>query len=155
MQRASRLASLAKCAQSAPPRIPASPAACYARNFHSAMPVEYIPIFVFAVIVAAVPAAAFAWARRAGRTALSDAASENAAAEPLALEETERRQNTSQIFLVGALFVLCDALIIFMLPWAARIGELGAFGLVAIAGFLAVVACGYAWLYRNRALERL
>jgi NADH-quinone oxidoreductase subunit A len=116
---------------------------------------EYIPIFVFAVIVAAVPAAAFAWARRAGRNALSHSASENAAPERLALEETERRQNTSQIVLVGALFVLCDVLIIFMLPWAARIGELGAFGLVAIVGFLAVVACGYVWLYCNRALERL
>ena len=118
------------------------------------MPGEYIPIFVFAVIVAAVPAAAFTWARRAGRNA-SAAARENLAAEPPDLEETERRQNTSQIFLVGALFVLCDVLIIFMLPWAARIGELGAFGLVAIVGFLVVVACGYVWLYRNRAFERL
>lgn len=118
------------------------------------MPGNYIPILVFAVIVAAVPAVGFALARRASRDAPA-AARENDATRPLALEESERRHNFPQIFLVGALFVLCDALIIFMLPWAARIGELGAFGLVAIAGFLAAVACGYVWLYRNRALERL
>lgn len=117
------------------------------------MPGEYIPIFIFAVIVAALPAVAFAWARRAGRAESVKAA--NAAAEQPALEETERRHNSSQIYLVGALFVLCDVLIVFMLPWAVRIGELGAFGLVAIVGFLAVVVCGYVWLYRNRALERL
>jgi len=121
---------------------------------------DYIPIFVFALVVAAVPAAGFAWARRASRKgsaagvpAIPSAA--NPATEPLAFEETERRENSSQIFLVGALFVVCDTLIIFMLPWAVRIGAMGAYGLLAIGGFLAAVACGYVWLYANRALERL
>jgi NADH:ubiquinone oxidoreductase subunit 3 (subunit A) len=36
-----------------------------------------------------------------------------------------------------------------------RMGDLGAFGIAAIAGFLGVLACGYIWLYRHRALERL
>lgn len=122
------------------------------------MPGEYIPIFIFALIAAALPATGFALARRTGRVAPSDAASANRApepGEPLAFEETERRHNTSQIFLVGALFLVCDVVIIFLLPWAVRMGRLGAFGFVAIAGFLAVPACGYVWLYRNRALERL
>jgi NADH-quinone oxidoreductase subunit A len=119
------------------------------------MPADYIPLFIFALIVAAVPAAGFAWARRASRQGSATASPASRAGEPLSFEETERRQNSTQIFLVGALFVVCDTLIIFMLPWAARIGEMGAYGLLAIGGFLAVVACGYVWLYRNRALERL
>jgi len=119
------------------------------------MPADYIPLFVFALIVAAVPAAGFALARRASRNASPASAPANPASEPLAFEETERRQNCTQIFLVGVLFVVCDALIVFMLPWAARIGEMGAYGLLGIGGFLASAACGYVWLYRNRALERL
>ena len=116
---------------------------------------NYIPIFIFAVIVAAVPAAGFALARRAGGKSPAGDAPADVTGEPLAFEETERRQNSTQIFLVGALFVVCDALLVFMLPWAARIGETGAYGLLAIGGFLAAVACGYVWLYRNRALDRL
>jgi len=119
------------------------------------MPTEYIPIFVFAAIVAAVPAAVFALARRAGRP---DSTSEPAAAsagEPLAFEETERRSNSSQIFLVGALFVICDTVVVFLIPWAVRMTALGVFGLAAGVSFIGVLACGYIWLYRNRALERL
>jgi NADH-quinone oxidoreductase subunit A len=116
------------------------------------MPTEYIPIFVFAVIVAAVPALAFGFARRASRAA---SASEPTAVEPLAFEETERRNNSSQIFLVGALFVMCDVVIVFLIPWAVCMTALGAFGLAAGVVFLGVLACGYIWLYRNRALERL
>jgi NADH:ubiquinone oxidoreductase subunit 3 (subunit A) len=119
------------------------------------MPGDYIPIFIFALIVAAVPAAGFALARRAGRGGSATITPANPAGEPLSFEETERRQNSTQIFMVGALFVVCDTVIIFMLPWAARIGEMGAYGLFAIGGFLAAVACGYVWLYRNHALERL
>ncbi len=119
------------------------------------MPIEYIPIFIFAVVVAAVPAVGFGLARRAGRVEPAGTAKPNPAGEPLAFEEIERRRNSSQIFLVGVLFVVCDAALIFMIPWAVRIGELGAFGLAAITGFLGALACGYVWLYRNRALERL
>jgi NADH-quinone oxidoreductase subunit A len=119
------------------------------------MPAEYIPLFIFAVLVAAAPAAGFAMARRAGRGDSASVARKRIASEPLAIEETERRSNSSRIFLVGALFVACDTLIIFLIPWAVRINELGAYGLAAIAGFFGVLACGYVWLYKNRALERL
>ncbi|MGA9883203.1 MAG: NADH-quinone oxidoreductase subunit A [Candidatus Acidiferrales bacterium] len=119
------------------------------------MPAEYIPLLIFAAIVAAVPAIGFGLARRAGRSEPFLSGESNTAREPLAFEETERRSNSSLIFLIGALFVICDAAIIFLIPWAVRIGELGAFGLIAIAGFFGALACGYVWLYRNRALERL
>jgi NADH-quinone oxidoreductase subunit A len=120
------------------------------------MPTGYIPIFIFAAIVAAVPAAAFGLARRAGRDHSAAAAEGTSqAGEPLAFEETERRSNSSQIFLVGVLFVLCDIVIVFLIPWAVRTAALGLFGLAAIVGFLGVLACAYIWLYRNRALERL
>jgi NADH:ubiquinone oxidoreductase subunit 3 (subunit A) len=118
------------------------------------MPAEYIPIFLFAVVVAAVPAVGFGMARRAGRAA-SPVEPANAPGEPLAFEETERRNNSSQIYLVGALFVICDATIIILVPWAVRFSELGAFGLAGIAGLAGALACGYVWLYRKRALERL
>jgi NADH-quinone oxidoreductase subunit A len=119
------------------------------------MPTEYIPIFVFASIVAAVPALAFGFARRTRRADSTSASQSADAGEPLAFEETERRSNTSQMFLVGALFLMCDVVIVFLIPWAVRMTALGLFGLTAIVGFLGVLACGYIWLYRNRALGRL
>ncbi len=118
------------------------------------MPSEYIPIFVFALIVAAVPALGFALARRAHRAGAAPA-DRASASHPLAFEETERRSNNSQIFLVGVLVVTCDAAIVFLIPWAVRAGELGLFGLIASVGFSVALACGYLWLYRNRVLERL
>jgi NADH:ubiquinone oxidoreductase subunit 3 (subunit A) len=119
------------------------------------MPTEYIAIFVFAVIVAAVPALAFGLARRARRVDPTSASQSADAGEPLAFEETERRSNSSRIFLVGALFMICDIVVVFLIPWAVRMTALGAFGLAAGVVFLGVLACGYIWLYRNRSLERL
>jgi NADH-quinone oxidoreductase subunit A len=119
------------------------------------MPTGYIPIFIFAVTVVALPAVAFGLARRAGRVDSTSASRPAPQGEALAFEEAERRSNSSGIFLVGALFVLCDIVIVFLIPWAVRMPQLGLFGLAAIIGFLAVLACGYVWLYRNRALERL
>ncbi len=118
------------------------------------MPIEYIPIFIFAAVVALVPVVAFALARRAGRANRpSDA--ESTEPRPLAFEETERRGNSSQIFLAAALFVICDAGVVLLALWAVRVGDLGLFGLIAVAAFSCVLACGYVWLYRNRVLERL
>ncbi|GEM_PF-4078907 len=119
------------------------------------MPSDYIPLFVFALLVAGIPAVGFGMARRAGRHAKASGDETGGAGEPLALEETERRSNTFQIYLAGALFVICDTAIVFLILWAVRMSELGAFGLAAIAGFLGVFACVYIWLYRHRALERL
>jgi len=119
------------------------------------MPAEYIPILIFAAIVAAVPAVAFGFARRARRAASISAERAGGAEQPLAFEETERRSNSSQIFLVGVLFVICDIVMVFLIPWAVRMTALGSFGLIAGVAFLGVLACGYVWLYKNRALERL
>jgi NADH-quinone oxidoreductase subunit A len=119
------------------------------------MPSVYIPILIFAILAAIIPSIAFALARRASRNTPSDDAQEDRESGAVALEETERRRNSSQIYLVGVLFVVCDVSIIFLIPWAVQINELGAYGLVAIAGFLGVLGCGYVWLYKRRALERL
>lgn len=119
------------------------------------MPGEYIPIFIFAVLVAAVPIAGFALARRAGRNGATSTEQSNAAGDAMAFEDTERRRNTAQIFLAGALFLLCDTALVFLILWAVRAEALGFFGLIAAAGFLGALACGYVWLYKHRALERL
>jgi NADH-quinone oxidoreductase subunit A len=119
------------------------------------MPGEYIPILIFAMLAAVIPSTAFALASRASRNSATDDAPGERGSEAVALEETERRRNSSQIYLVGVLFIVCDVSIVFLIPWAAQINEIGAYGLVAIAGFLGVLACGYVWLYKRRALERL
>lgn len=123
---------LAECAQGRAGATSSLPAPCYAKNSRPAMRTEYIPLFVFGLIVAAAPAVAFALARRVGPVDANSAHHVSNPGEPLAFEETERRSNSSQIYLVGALFVICDILMIFLVPWAVRMTALGLFGLAQV-----------------------
>jgi NADH:ubiquinone oxidoreductase subunit 3 (subunit A) len=51
-------------------------------------------------------------------------------------------------YLVALVFILFDALAVFLFPWALSLAGLGRWGLVVMLGFLAVLALG--WLYARR-----
>jgi NADH-quinone oxidoreductase subunit A len=56
-------------------------------------------------------------------------------------------------YLVAMLFILFDVEIVFVYPWAVLVRELGARGLGEMFTFLAVLAVGYLYLVKRRALE--
>ena len=51
-------------------------------------------------------------------------------------------------YLVALVFILFDALAVFLFPWALSLRGLGVSGLLVVLGFLGIVGLG--WLYARR-----
>ena len=58
-----------------------------------------------------------------------------------------------RFYLVAILFILFDIEVIFLMPWAANVNELGLPGFWAVMGFLSVLAIGLAYERKRGALE--
>ncbi|MBI2865791.1 MAG: NADH-quinone oxidoreductase subunit A [Chloroflexi bacterium] len=56
-------------------------------------------------------------------------------------------------YLYALLFVIFDVETVFLYPWAVRFKQLGLFGLVEMAIFIAILLVGYAYAWRRGALE--
>jgi NADH-quinone oxidoreductase subunit A len=56
-------------------------------------------------------------------------------------------------YLVALVFLLFDALAVFLFPWVLALRGLGVWGLVTMLGFLAIVSLGWVYAYREGILE--
>ena len=56
-------------------------------------------------------------------------------------------------YLVAMLFIIFDVEIVFVYPWAVLVRELGALGVGEMFTLLAILALGYVYLLKRRALE--
>jgi NADH-quinone oxidoreductase subunit A len=56
-------------------------------------------------------------------------------------------------YLFAILFLMFDVETVFLFPWAVRMRELGANGLISIAIFFGVLVLGLAYAWRKGALE--
>jgi NADH-quinone oxidoreductase subunit A len=56
-------------------------------------------------------------------------------------------------YLVALLFIVFDALAVFLFPWSLTLRDLGAWGLAAMGGFMAILSLGWIYAYRERVLE--
>ena len=56
-------------------------------------------------------------------------------------------------YLTAMLFIVFDIEIIFLYPWAVTFGQLGLFGLVEMALFIATIFVVYAYVWRRGGLE--
>jgi NADH-quinone oxidoreductase subunit A len=56
-------------------------------------------------------------------------------------------------YLVALVFILFDALAVFLFPWAIALRELGGWGLGVMLAFLAIVGLGWAYARREGVLE--
>lgn len=63
------------------------------------------------------------------------------------------RRMPVKFYLVAVLFILFDIEVIFFLPWAVYLRQLGLFGLVEMLVFIAILLVGYVYLWRKGALE--
>lgn len=56
-------------------------------------------------------------------------------------------------YMYALLFVIFDVAVVFIYPWAVRMGKLGLFALIEMMAFIAIL--GFAWFYawRKRDLE--
>ena len=56
-------------------------------------------------------------------------------------------------YLVALIFIVFDALAVFLFPWALVIRQLGAWGILAMLMFLSILLLGWVYAYRERILE--
>jgi NADH-quinone oxidoreductase subunit A len=56
-------------------------------------------------------------------------------------------------YLVALLFIVFDALAVFLFPWVLNVRALGLWGIFAMVSFLAILSLGWVYAYRERILE--
>ena len=56
-------------------------------------------------------------------------------------------------YLVALVFIVFDALAVFLFPWVLTLRGLGVWGLVTMTIFLAILSLGWIYAYRERILE--
>jgi NADH-quinone oxidoreductase subunit A len=67
--------------------------------------------------------------------------------------EDSRMKFDVRYYLVAILFIIFDLEIAFLFPWAIVLDQIGTFGLVAMAIFLAVLVIGFIFEWKKGALE--
>ncbi len=67
--------------------------------------------------------------------------------------EDSRTRFDVRYYLVAILFIIFDLEIAFLFPWAVAINDIGLFGLLAMAVFLAVLIVGFIYEWKRGALE--
>ncbi len=64
-----------------------------------------------------------------------------------------QRRLPVKFYLIAVLFILFDIEVIFLLPWAVTLRQLGFFGLVEVLIFIANLLVGYIWILKKGAFE--
>jgi NADH-quinone oxidoreductase subunit A len=56
-------------------------------------------------------------------------------------------------YLVALVFIVCDAVVVFLFPWALVLRPLGVAALAGMGAFFAIVGLGWLYAYREGILE--
>jgi NADH-quinone oxidoreductase subunit A len=64
-----------------------------------------------------------------------------------------RTRFSVRFYLVAMLFLIFDLEVVFLYPWAIYFRQLGLFGLIQMAIFLAILSIGYVYVWKKGALE--
>lgn len=64
-----------------------------------------------------------------------------------------RQRVPVRFYLIAMLFILFDIEVVFLYPWAVVFNALGIFGFVEMMIFIAILAIGYAYIWRKGALD--
>jgi NADH-quinone oxidoreductase subunit A len=127
------------------------------------MPRAYIPVFIFALLAAAVPGVTLVLFKLIRPTSTSEGAKLKPYECGIPAESDARARYSVRFYIVAILFVIFDVETIFLFPWAlyysrARLdpavptsGPL--YALASMFVFLGILIIGYVWLYRKGALE--
>jgi NADH-quinone oxidoreductase subunit A len=114
---------------------------------------DYLPIVLMAILavvfaVASLGASAVLRPRRPNRPKLSAYESGN---DPVRLPGGERFG--VKFYVVAMLFIIFDIETIFLFPWAVTFRDLGLFGLIEMAVFIALVFVAYVYIWRKGGLD--
>ena len=117
-----------------------------------AVPLNYLPIVIFAVLAAVVGLAPLIVGKllrphRPYRAKLLPYES----GSPLFMDA--RVQFPMRYYIIAMLFVIFDIEIVFMFPWAVVFKKLGLLGLIEMGVFIAILVVGFWYAWKKGALE--
>jgi NADH-quinone oxidoreductase subunit A len=112
----------------------------------------YGPVVVYLALILAFAGVSLAAARllRPSRPTLAKGQSYECGAEPVG---DAWIQFPVGFYLVALVFIVFDALAIFLFPWALVLRDLGLWAVGAMGVFLAILLLGWVYAYRERMLE--
>jgi NADH-quinone oxidoreductase subunit A len=113
---------------------------------------NYLPILIFLGIAVAIAGIAVLGSMIVARQR-PDA--EKAAAYECGFDAfgDARHKFDVRFYLVAILFIIFDLEVAFLFPWAVLVRELGWFGLIEMAFFLAIVVAGFLYAWKQGALD--
>ncbi|HXZ29124.1 MAG TPA: NADH-quinone oxidoreductase subunit A [Terriglobales bacterium] len=116
------------------------------------MPSNYVPIFIFAAVVAVLIPATLIVAKlvRPSKPEKIKLMPYECGVDPIG---DSRQRYTVRFYIVAILFVLFDIETVYLFPWAVQYKALGLFGFVEMMVFLAILIVGYVWIWKKGALE--
>lgn len=122
------------------------------------MPSAYIPVLVFALLVAAFPAVTLVIMKfvRPSSTAVGAKLKPYECGIPA--ESSARGRYSTRFYIIAMLFVIFDVETMFLIPWAILYrgwvaAHLAVFALLSMFIFLGILLIGYVWLYKKGALD--
>jgi NADH-quinone oxidoreductase subunit A len=114
----------------------------------------YLPVTIYLVLIVgfAVISLGAAWVLRPSRPFASPAKLENyeCGAEPIGEAWV---QFPVGFYLVALIFIVFDALAVFLFPWALNLRGLGLWAVGVMAVFLGILSLGWLYAYREGILE--
>jgi NADH-quinone oxidoreductase subunit A len=112
----------------------------------------YVPVAIFAALIVAfgVVSLGAAWLLRPSRPDLVKLANYECGAEPIGPAWV---QFPVGFYLVALVFIVFDALAVFLFPWALVLRAVGLTAFWVMAGFVAIIGLGWLYAYREGVLE--
>lgn len=113
---------------------------------------DYLPVVIYLGVIVAFAVVSLGAARLLGpgRPFAAKLQSYECGAEPIGQAWV---QFPVGFYLVALLFIVFDALAVFLFPWALTLRELGLWGILAMLMFLSILLLGWVYAYRERILE--
>jgi NADH-quinone oxidoreductase subunit A len=112
----------------------------------------YVPVLIFAalILVFGVVSLAAAWLLRPARPDAVKLDNYECGAEPIG---SAWIQFPVGFYLVALIFIVFDALAVFLFPWALILKSAGMPAFWTVAGFVGILALGWLYAYREGVLE--
>ncbi|HKN24178.1 MAG TPA: NADH-quinone oxidoreductase subunit A [Candidatus Acidoferrum sp.] len=122
------------------------------------MPAAYILVLIYALIVLSFPVLTLLLFKLIRPESLGGPAKFLPYECGVPAESDARGRYSARFYVVAMLFVIFDVETIFLFPWAILyrtwlLAHRGAFALISMFVFLAILLVGYIWLYKKGALD--
>ena len=116
------------------------------------MPQNYVPIFIFIVIVGTLLPVTLLVAKlvRPSNPSKTKLMPYECGIDPV---DNARGRYPVRYYIIAILFVVFDVETIFLFPWAVKFKAFGLFGLLEMLIFLTILIVGYIWVWKKGALE--